>query len=160
MRYCNETDDLEQIKEELTALGLIREKQTGKKTKQDTAVKPLRYEIDGYTVYVGKNNTQNNQVTFKMSKPNDLWLHTQKIHSSHVLIVNDKETEIPIDTIIKAAEICAFYSQASGGTKIPVDYTLKSNVKKPPKSPPGYVIYPAYQTVLVNPNRRLAELKN
>lgn len=160
MRYCNETDDLEQIKEELTALGLIREKQTGKKTKQDTAVKPLCYEIDGYTVYVGKNNTQNNQVTFKMSKPNDLWLHTQKIHSSHVLIVNDKETEIPIDTIIKAAEICAFYSQASGGTKIPVDYTLKSNVKKPPKSPPGYVIYPAYQTVLVNPNRRLAELKN
>lgn len=159
LKYCNDADDLQQIKEELVALGLIREKQQ-KRNKIETPVKPLRYEIDGYTVYVGKNNAQNNHVTFKLAKPNDMWLHTQKIHSSHVLIVNDKADEIPFEIIEKAAEICAFYSQASGGTKIPVDYTLKANVKKPPKSPLGFVIYPTYQTILVNPNRHIAELKN
>ena len=159
LKYCNDPDDLQQIKEELVALGLIKEKQQ-KRVKTETPMKPLRYEIDGYTVYVGKNNAQNNYVTFKLAKSNDLWLHTQKIHSSHVLIVNDKGTEIPLEAIIKAAEICAFYSQANCGTKIPVDYTLKSNVKKPPKAPLGFVIYPTYQTILVNPNRRVAELKN
>lgn len=159
LKYCNDQDDLQQIKEELISLGLIKNYQQ-KRIKNDTPIKPLRYEIDGYTVYVGKNNAQNNYVTFKLSKPNDLWLHTQKIHSSHVLIVNDKAYDIPLETIIKAAEICAFYSQANAGTKIPVDYTLKSNVKKPPKAPLGYVIYPTYQTVLVNPNRHIADLKN
>ena len=159
LKYCNDPDDLQQIKEELVALGLIKEKQQ-KRAKTEAQIKPLRYEIDGYTVYVGKNNTQNNYVTFKLARPNDLWLHTQKIHSSHVLIVNDKNGEIPLETVIKAAEICAFYSQASGGTKIPVDYTLKANVKKPPKAPLGFVIYPTYQTILVNPNRHVAQLKN
>lgn len=159
LRYCTDADDLQQIKDELMSLGLIKEKQQ-KKNKLETPVKPLRYEIDNYAVYVGKNNAQNNHVTFKIGKPADVWLHTQKIHSSHVLIVNDKGGDVPFEVIEKAAEICAFYSQASGGTKIPVDYTLKANVKKPPKSPPGFVIYPTYQTILVNPNRRLAELKN
>lgn len=159
LKYCNDADDLQQIKEELVSLRLIREKQQ-KRNKTETPVKPLRYDIDGYAVYVGKNNTQNNYVTFKLGKSDDLWLHTQKIHSSHVLIVNEQGGEIPFNVIEKAAEICAFYSQASGGTKIPVDYTLKANVKKPPKAPPGFVIYPTYQTILVNPNRHLAELKN
>ncbi len=156
LRYCNENDDLELIKEELTSLGLIKEKQQKKKT--ETPVKPLKYVIDGYTVFVGKNNAQNNYVTFKMSKPEDIWLHTQKIHSSHVLIINGKKEEVPFEVIEKAAEICAYYSQASDGTKIPVDYTAKINVKKPPKSPLGYVIYNTYQTVLVNPNRHITEL--
>lgn len=156
LRYCNEADDLELIKEELVNLGLIKEKQQKKKT--ETPVKPLKYVIGGYTVYVGKNNAQNNCVTFKMSKPADVWLHTQKIHSSHVLIVNDKVSDVPFDVIRQAAEICAYYSQASSGTKIPVDYTAKINVKKPPKAPLGYVIYNTYQTILVDPNRHVAEL--
>jgi len=162
LKYCNDPEDLQQIKEELVSLGLIREKQqkNNKTATAATAVRPLRYEISGYAVYVGKNNTQNNYVTFKLAKPNDMWLHTQKIHSSHVLIVNDKNGEIPFDVIEKAAEICAFYSQASGGTKIPVDYTLKSNVKKPPKAPLGFVIYPTYQTISVNPDRHIDKLKN
>lgn len=158
LRYCNDADDLQQIKDELIALGLIKEKQQ-KRVKTEAPVKPLRYEIDGYTVHVGKNNAQNNHVTFKLAKSNDVWLHTQKIHSSHVLIVNDKTSEVPLETVIKAAEICAYYSQASGGSKIPVDYTLKANVKKPPKAPLGFVIYPTYQTILVNPNRHIGELK-
>ncbi|MCM1533693.1 MAG: NFACT RNA binding domain-containing protein, partial [Corallococcus sp.] len=156
LAYCSEDYDLQLIKEELQAAGLIKEKQQKKKT--ETPVKPLRYLIDGYAVYAGKNNAQNNFVTFKLGKPDDIWLHTQKIHSSHVLIVNDKNGEVPFGVIEKAAEIAAYYSQAKSGTKIPVDYTPKSNVKKPPKSPLGFVIYQTYQTVLVNPNRHLAEL--
>ncbi|MCM1194512.1 MAG: NFACT family protein [Firmicutes bacterium] len=156
LAYCAEDYDLQLIKEELQAAGLIKEKQQKKKT--ETPVKPLRYLIDGYAVYAGKNNAQNNFVTFKLSKPDDIWLHTQKIHSSHVLIVNDKNGEVPFGVIEKAAEIAAYYSQAKSGTKIPVDYTPKANVKKPPKSPLGFVIYQTYQTVLVNPNRHLAEL--
>ena len=157
LKYCNEADDLAQIREELVTLGLIKEPQNKKKS--DTPIKPLRYEIDGYTVYVGKNNAQNNYVTFKSAKPSDIWLHTQKIHSSHVIIVNDRQGEVPLDTIVKCAEICAYYSQANGGGKIPVDYTAKANVKKPPKAPLGYVIYNTYQTVIVEPNRRVGELK-
>ena len=158
LTYCNETEDLNEIRAELVSLGLIKEKQSKKKT--ETPVKPLRYVIDGYTVYVGKNNTQNNFVTFKLAKPSDVWLHAQKIHSSHVIIANDRQGEVPLETVIKAAEICAYYSQSGGfGSKIPVDYCAKINVKKPPKAPPGYVIYNTYQTVIVEPNRRVNELK-
>lgn len=159
LSYSADADDLQQIREELVELGLIREKQTGKK-KIDAPLKPLHYDIGGYAVYVGKNNAQNNYVTFKLARPNDVWLHTQKIHSSHVVIVNDKGTDVPDSVIVAAAEICAYYSQASGGSKIPVDYTAKSNVKKPNKAPLGFVVYNVYQTILVNPDRHVTQLQS
>lgn len=158
LKYCTDPDDLQQIREELIELGLIREKQTGKK-KLDAPVKPLCYNIGGYSVYVGKNNAQNNYVTFKLARSEDLWLHTSKIHSSHVIIVNDKGGEIPDNVVVAAAEICAYYSQANGGSKIPVDYTPRANVKKPNKAPLGFVVYNAYQTILVNPDRHITQLK-
>ena len=158
LKHCTEHDDLEQIRSELVSLGLIREKQTKKKL-ADAPVQPLIYDIGGYTVYVGKNNTQNNFVTFKLARSNDLWLHTNKIHSSHVVIVNENGSEIPDDVIVAAAEICAYYSQANGGSKIPVDYTIRANVKKPNKAPLGFVVYNTYQTILVNPDRHVLQLK-
>ena len=158
LKYCVEAEDLQQIRDELVELGLIREKQQPKK-KVDAPLKPLRYDVNGYTVYVGKNNAQNNFVTFKLAKADDLWLHTQKIHSSHVLIVNDKSTAIPDSVIVAAAEICAYYSQANAGSKIPVDYTSKSNVKKPNKAPLGFVVYDTYNTILVNPDRHVTLLR-
>ncbi|MCH5153139.1 MAG: NFACT family protein [Clostridiales bacterium] len=158
LKHSTETEDLQQIRDELVELGLIREKQTSKK-KVDAPVKPLCYDIGGYLVYVGKNNAQNNFVTFKLARSADLWLHTQKIHSSHVVIVNDKGGDIPDDVIVAAAEICAYYSQASGGSKIPVDYTQRCNVKKPNKAPLGFAVYNVYQTVLVNPDRHVLQLK-
>ena len=158
LKYCVESEDLQQIRDELIAIGLIREKQQGKK-KVDAPLKPLRYDVNGYTVYVGKNNAQNNYVTFKLARQDDLWLHTQKIHSSHVVIVNDKNTPIPDDVIVTAAEICAYYSQATNGAKIAVDYALKSNVKKPNKAPLGFVVYDVYKTVLVNPDRHVTLLR-
>ena len=158
LKHCVEAEDLQQIRDELVDLGLIREKQQGKK-KVDAPMKPLCYDVEGYAVFVGKNNAQNNFVTFKLATPNDVWLHTQKIHSSHVVIVNDKNCEVPDSVIVKAAEICAFYSQASSGSKIAVDYTNKSNVKKPNKAPLGFVVYDSYKTVLVNPDRHVTLLK-
>lgn len=157
LKRCDEYDDLQQIKEELAALGLIKEKRQTQK-KAETPVRPLCYYIDGYTVYVGKNNAQNNYVTFKLGKPKDVWLHAQKIHSSHVLIVNDNG--VPDEVIVKAAEICAYFSQANGSGKIDVDYTDKANVKKPPHAPLGYVTYTDYHTVTVEPNRHALRLKN
>ena len=158
LKYSVEAEDLQQIRDELIDLGLIREKQQSKK-KTDTPLKPLCYVVEGYTVYVGKNNAQNNYVTFKLAKQNDIWLHTQKIHSSHVVIVNDKNAEVPNSVILTAAEICAYYSQANSGSKIAVDYTNKTNVKKPNKAPLGFVVYDSYKTVLVNPDRHLTLLK-
>lgn len=157
LRYCTETDDLLQIRSELVSLGLIREQR--KQKQKELPVKPLCYNIHGFDVLVGKNNIQNNFVTFKLAKGEDLWLHTQKIHSSHLVIIKGTAEEIPDNVIEDAAEICAYYSQASEGSKIPVDYTLRQNVKRPNHAPPGFAVYNTYQTVLVNPNRHIEWLK-
>ena len=158
LRNCTEPDDLEQIRNELVALGLIREKQAKKRV--ETPVKPLNYDICGYNVFVGKNNVQNNFVTFKMAKPTDIWLHASKIHSSHVVIVNDRGGDVPESVIVAAAEICAYYSASSGGSKIPVDYTPRANVKRPNKAPLGFAVYNTYRTVIVNPDRHVTNVKN
>lgn len=158
LAFCVDQDDLAQIRQELVDLGLIKEKRTNKK-QQDAPMKPLCYDVGGYLVYVGKNNIQNNHVTFKIARANDLWLHTQKIHSSHVVIVNDKGGNIPDDVIVTAAEICAYYSQAQKGSKIPVDYTAKCNLKKPSHAPLGFVVYNVYNTILVDPDRHIGLLR-
>ena len=157
LAFCTEYDDLQQIRSELVALGLIKEKQSKKVV--EPPVKPLKYNIHGFTVYVGKNNVQNNHVTHKIARANDMWLHTQKIHSSHVVIVSEDKT-IPDNVIVAAAEICAYYSQGKAGSKIPVDYTLKQNLKKPNHAPLGFVVYNTYNTILVDPDRHIAELVN
>lgn len=150
LQYCTELDDLQQIREELVALGLVKEK--SKQKNKETPVHPLHYVIDGHDVFVGKNNLQNAFVTFKLAKSDDVWLHAQKIHSSHVVIVKGA-SEIAPHTILTAAEICAFFSQASGGSKIPIDYTIRQNVKRPNGSTPGFAVYNVYKTVIVDPNR-------
>ncbi|MGN1040818.1 MAG: NFACT RNA binding domain-containing protein, partial [Candidatus Fimimonas sp.] len=150
LRFCTEADDLQQIREELVAMGLVRE--NGKQKHKETPMRPLHYLIDGHDVFVGKNNLQNSFVTFKLAKQEDVWLHTQKIHSSHVAIIKGNHEILP-QTILQAAEICAYYSQASDGTKIAVDYTPRQNVKRPNGAAPGFAVYNVYKTVIVNPNR-------
>ena len=148
MAYCSEAEDVQQIRSELEGAGLIKQSRTKVK---EPPVKPLRYNVHGFDVYVGKNNVQNNFVTFRLASSNDLWLHTQKIHSSHVVI--SAEGDVPDKVILGAAEICAYFSQAAEGSKIPVDYTLRKNVKKPPHAPLGFVVYTDFKTVIVNPDR-------
>ena len=111
----------------------------------------LRLEsTDGYPIYVGRNNRQNDELTFKSARKDDLWLHAQKVHGSHVIIVCNG-VKPPDDTITQAAQLAAYYSEAGGGQNIPVDVTPVKQVKKLPGAKPGMVIYHTYNTVIVNP---------
>ena len=150
LSYCNETGDLAEIHQELVEQGIIKEKKSNKKQTLPPT-KPLEYLVDGYTVYVGKNNLQNHHVTFKLSKPEDLWLHTHDVHSSHAIIVK-KDEDIPDNVLVTVAEIVAWFSQARQGGKVAVDYTPKMYVKKPNKAPSGFVIYNTYYTHIATPN--------
>lgn len=110
----------------------------------------LSYQIDGFTVLVGKNNQENDYLTLKVAKENDIWFHVKDIQGSHViLVVNQKEPSQ--ETINQVAAIAAQYSKAKQSSNVPVDYTLAKYVKKPSKAKPGMVIYTNYQTVNVNP---------
>ena len=105
---------------------------------------------------MGRNNSQNDQLTLKSSFKSDLWLHTQKIHGSHV-IVSCEGGEPDGETILEAAKLAAYYSQAREGQNVPVDYTIVKNVKKPAGAKPGMVIYDHYNTIYVTPEPDLAE---
>lgn len=145
--------DLSEIREELSRSGYISAKQ-GKGRQKPQKPKPLSFETtDGFTVFVGKNNIQNDFITFKLSRSRDIWLHTKNIPGSHTLIQRGLAEEIPDSTIIEAAEICALHSKAKGGVKTPVDYTEIKNVKKIPGAKPGMVIYDNYNTVYVTPEK-------
>lgn len=105
---------------------------------------------DGYKILVGKNNMQNDELTFKIARRTDYWLHAQKVHGSHVIIRCDG-SEPPARTIEQAASLAAFYSQNRDAGKTAVDYTMVRNVRKPTGALPGKVIYTDYSTVLVQP---------
>lgn len=152
LNACTTQSDLIEIKEELTQSGIIEsDKKTLTKNKKNSETLSYReYEFNGFTIRAGKNNIQNDKLTFS-SKPSDTWLHAKDYHSAHVVIeTNGKHT--PDDIILIAAEICAFYSEAKNGTKVPIDYTLKKYVKKPPKAKYGSVIYTDFKTIFVTPD--------
>ncbi len=140
--------DLAETREELKANGLIKEPAA---KKEKAVVTPFRkYIIGGFTVLAGRNNIQNDRL-LKHIRPDDMWLHTHGFHSSHAAILTEGKT-VPDGVLAAAAEICAYYSDGRGGTKVPVDYTRRKFVKKPPASNPGFVIYTDYKTILVNPD--------
>ena len=105
----------------------------------------------GYEILVGRNNLQNERLTFGAQRT-DLWLHTKDYHSCHVIIKTENRP-VPDQVLLYAAEICAFYSKASNSDKVPVDYTLKKYVKKQPNGKIGSVFYTDYKTILVTPNQ-------
>lgn len=143
--------DLKEIETELTELGLLRapkERIGGKK--KETPVPFREYEHNGMKIYAGRNNLQNDRL-LRSASPEDIWLHTQKYHSSHVIIVTDGG-QVCDETLLYAAEICAYYSDGKDGDKIPVDYCKRKFVKKPNKSKAGFVTYTDYKTILVKPN--------
>ena len=145
-------DDLKEIETELIEIGLLRapaQRAGGKKKEMEI---PFReYEFDGVKIYVGRNNLQNDRL-LKMASPDDIWLHAQKYHSAHVIIAVGGGT-VRDETLLYAAEICAYYSDGRESDKIPVDYCKRKFVKKPNKSKAGFVIYTDYKTVLVKPNK-------
>ncbi len=142
--------ELEEIRQELQQGGYIRV-DSGKKRMRQGKLPPMRFEsTDGYPIYVGRNNRQNDELTFKLARKDDLWLHAQKVHGSHV-IISCGGTTPPDDTVTQAAQLAAYYSESIGGQNIAVDVTPVKQVKKAPGSKPGMVIYHTYRTVIANP---------
>ena len=142
--------ELEEIKQELQSGGYLRA-ESGKKKMKKGKLPPMRFEsTDGYPIYVGRNNRQNDELTFKLARKDDLWLHASKVHGSHV-IISCGGTKPPDDTVTQAAQLAAYYSESTGGQNIPVDCTQVKQVKKTPSGKPGMVIYHTYRTVIVNP---------
>jgi predicted ribosome quality control (RQC) complex YloA/Tae2 family protein len=142
--------ELEEIRQELQQGGYVRA-DAGKKRVKQAKLPPLRFEsTDGFPIYVGRNNRQNDELTFKMARKDDLWLHASKVHGSHVIIACAGKP-VPDDTVTQAAQLAAYYAEATGGQNIPVDVTPVKQVKKTPAGKPGMVIYHTYRTVIVNP---------
>ena len=143
--------DLKEIETELTEMGLLRAQKERAGAKKKEVVVPFReYEFDGVKIYAGRNNLQNDRL-LRLADPDDIWLHTQKYHSSHVIIALEGR-QVWDELILYAAEICAYYSDGRDSDKIPVDYCKRKYVKKPNKSKAGFVIYTDYKTMLVKPN--------
>jgi len=142
--------ELEEIRQELQQGGYVRA-DAGKKRIKQSKLPPLRFEsTDGFAIYVGRNNRQNDELTFKMARKDDLWLHAQKVHGSHVIVACAGKS-VPDDTVTQAAQLAAYYAEATGGQNVPVDVTSVKQVKKTPAGKPGMVIYHTYRTVIVNP---------
>ncbi len=143
-------EDLKEIQTEMTEMGLLRADKPrvgGKKKETEIPFRSFTYE--GYTILAGRNNIQNDRL-LRAASPDDVWLHTQKYHSSHVIIVT-QGGQVRDEIILRAAEICAYYSDGREGDKIPVDYCKRKFVKKPSKSKAGFVTYTDYKTILVSP---------
>ena len=142
--------ELEEIKRELQDGGYIRADSSKKRMKQGK-LPPMRFEsTDGYMIYVGRNNRQNEELTFKAARKDDIWCHASKVHGSHV-VISCGGTTPPDNTVTQAAQLAAYYSGATGGQNIPVDVTTVKQVKKTPGGKPGMVIYHTYRTVIANP---------
>ena len=142
--------ELEEIRRELQEGGYLRG-ETGKKRVKQAKLAPMRFEsTDGYPIYVGRNNRQNDELTFRLARKDDIWCHASKVHGSHVIISCGGATP-PDDTVTQAAQLAAYYAESGGGQNIAVDVTSVKQVKKIPSGKPGMVIYHTYKTVIVNP---------
>lgn len=143
-------NDIIQLRLELREQGYI--KSGGNKSKLPKALPPIEYKSsDGYTILVGRNNHQNDQLSLKFAEKSDIWLHTQNITGSHVIVVTDGDTP-PDRTIEEAAIIAAFNSKGRSSDLVPVDYCLAKYVKKPSGAKPGKVIFTNYKTAFVKPD--------
>ena len=148
LSLSTDRESLQEIKNECIESGLI------KKSK-----KPLSYKISKEnfitiqipegTVYIGRNNRQNDYLTHRFAKPNDMWFHTKGIQGSHVILRTEQEMDD--DLISKVAQYAAYYSKGQNSPRVEVDYTLVRNIKKPPGSNPGYVTFSTNQTMYVQP---------
>ena len=142
-------DEIVSIRDELVSQGYLKNHR--QKNQKPVKLMPKEYiSTDGFRILCGRNNIQNDKLTFKDSRKNDIWFHTQKIHGSHTVIVTDGR-EVPSTTLEQAALVAAYNSKARESSLVPVDYTEIKNVKKPSGAAPGKVIYEHYKTAYVRP---------
>ena len=144
-------EDLVQIKEEMMEYGYVKRKNTGGKKVKVTS-RPYHYiSSDGYDIYVGKNNFQNDELSFKFASGNDLWFHAKGQPGSHV-IVKSKNEELPDRTFEEAGKLAAYYSKGRQAPKVEIDYTQKKNLRKPTGGKPGFVVYYTNYSLLIEPD--------
>lgn len=157
---CETISDVQEIYDEISENEIFKIPKTNKKSKISTNPKkitsnkfssfnPLKYNIDGYTVLVGRNNKENDYLTNKFASKNDLWFHAKEIHGSHVILKANPTEHIPENVIFEAAKLAALHSKAKNSSNIPVDYCLVQYVKKIPGNKPGLVIYRNNKTIYV-----------
>ncbi len=148
-------DDLNQVRREMAEYGYIKKHLVSPKEARKNGVsksKPYHYiSSDGFDIYVGHNNYQNEELTFKFAEGNDIWMHAKKIPGSHV-IIKSKGGEIPDRTYEEAGQLAAYYSKARDAEKVEIDYIEKKHVKKPNKGKPGFVIYHTNYSLVASPN--------
>ncbi len=142
-------EDLVQIKEELTENGYIRRKGGSKREKVTS--KPFHYiSSDGFHIYVGKNNYQNDELTFKFATGNDWWFHAKNMPGSHVVVKSDGAEELPDRTFEEAGRLAAYYSKGREQEKVEIDYIQKKHVKKPAGAKPGFVVYYTNYSLMID----------
>lgn len=153
IEYSQNIQDLSEIQQELESQNYIKtDKQ--KKGKPEVS-KPLQFKSsDGNTIYVGKNNHQNDILTFKKAKPDDIWLHAKNTPGSHV-IIETQGRDVSEQTLTEAAIVAAYFSNGRNSSNVPVDYTLVRHVKKPSGAKPGFVIYYHQKTLYVTPEESI-----
>ena len=145
-------DDLAQIRKELGAFGYVRAKAGTKKGPRRAEAKPLHYRSSaGYDIYVGKNNYQNEEVTFRIAEGSDWWFHAKGLPGSHV-VVKTRGDELPDAVFEEAGRLAAYYSKARLAPKVEIDYTLRKNLKKTTGGPPGFVIYHTNYSLMAEPD--------
>ena len=163
LETCKDISDVQEIYDEISENEIFKnsfskknifKKKSSKKPKKMTTNKfvsfnPLKFNIDGYTIYVGRNNKENDYLTNKFANKNDIWFHTKEIHGSHVILKTNPNEQVPKNIIYEAAKLAANHSKAKSSSNIPVDYCLVQYVKKVPGNKPGLVIYRNNKTIYV-----------
>lgn len=150
----SDPQDLEDIRDELKESGYLKSKRS-QKNKKKKASKPHKFQsTDGTSILVGKNNTQNDELTLKKARNNHFWLHAKDIPGSHVIVESSSPSE---ETLLEAATIAAYYSKYQQSANVPVDYVEVKHVKKPNGAKPGFVIYTNQTTLFVTPSKEFVD---
>ena len=152
LEIARDENDLMMIKEELMDYNYVKRHGQSKK-KNKSKSKPFHYiSSDGFHMYVGKNNFQNDELTFKFANGKDMWFHAKKMAGSHVIVKLETASELPDKTYEEAARLAAYYSKGKNAPKVEIDYTERRNLKKPPKAKPGFVIYHTNYSMIIEPD--------
>ena len=150
IEFAETPEEIDDLYEELEKEGYLKKKKKNNKKRKDSQENYIKLKTDdGFDIFIGKNNRQNDYLTLKKAKKNDLWFHVKDAPGSHVILKNDNRDFTNI-SLITAAKLAAKYSSLSKSQNIPVDYTFKMNVKRHPAKKPGLVTYTNYKTINVN----------
>lgn len=153
MELVNSEEDLYDLKEEMIILGIMKSKSSRKEKEKKSLSKPFHYiSKDGIHIYVGKNNLQNDRLTFKFASNKDIWFHAKNMPGSHVIVKIDHLDDVPDQTYEEAARLAAYFSSGRSSSKVEIDYTRRIHLKKPPQSNPGYVIYHTNYSMIAIPD--------